>query len=409
MRARFRIRKQDGGELTPGSLEAFTRLVRSGEIEELDLIYDILTGEWAPARAHPAYRAVLDGMHLEKDLGLTVAPPAPEPSPEDAARVFIAKMEEERRSDPDRPLKPNDLPLVDPRAGDLSRDERPLPPVVAPKTVEPKRGEVRPRPGRHPGQTLLIVVGSSLMIATLVASLRTGDSSPATQSRQVVLSPKAVRAPSTRERDTRRLAVERMQAGARALMTEVQAGAIPPDWLDGRYLSSAAAYEDVREAWYGYESFVRELRARESRLYGVAYLAALDVEGVDGAVRSLRLARARSDFAAGRAHREEVYGRIEELSAAALSLHELLVRHSGSIRYEPAVGSRLSADPVLEAVGVDAESQLLLERALDRVLAALVLDGQGAMDTESIPRWVAGSIDHVLEVTAGAQWEARDG
>ena len=93
MRARFRIRKQDGGELTPGSLEAFTRLVRSGEIEELDLIYDALTGEWAPARAHPVYRTVLDGMHLGEDLGLSLAPPEPEPSLEDAARAFIAEME----------------------------------------------------------------------------------------------------------------------------------------------------------------------------------------------------------------------------------------------------------------------------------------------------------------------------
>ena len=100
MRARFRIRKQDGGELTPGSLEAFTRLVRSGEIEELDLIYDILTGEWAPARAHPASRAVLDAMHLETGLGLTGGPPAPEPGPGGAAGGAAARVREGGRAHP---------------------------------------------------------------------------------------------------------------------------------------------------------------------------------------------------------------------------------------------------------------------------------------------------------------------
>ena len=165
-------------------------------------------------------------------------------------------------------------------------------------------------------------------------------------------------------------------------MMEVQAGAIPEGWLDGRYLSNAAEYEDVRDAWSAYHAFVRELRTRERRLHGVAYLGALNAEGVGGALRSLCLARARSDFAAGRAHREEVYGRIEELSLAALSLHALLAQHTGSIRYEPAVGSRLSAAPVLEAAGIDSESQLLLERALDRVLTAAGLgrtrcDGDG--------------------------------
>ena len=96
-----------------------------------------------------------------------------------------------------------------------------------------------------------------------------------------------------------------------------------------------------------------------------------------------------------------MYGRIEELSLAALALHELLTQHTGSIRYEPAAGPRLSADPVLEAAGTDSASQLLLERALDRVLSALALDGRGAMETVRVPDWVTGSIDQVLEVTAG--------
>ena len=338
-----------------------------------------------------------------EDLGLSLAPPEPEPSLEDAARAFIAEMEEERRDDPDRAARLRDLPLLDRGAGDLSRDDGPEPQVLAPTTAEPQRPHLRPKPGPRRGPMLLMVLGSSLLVATLVASLRTRASSHEARSTGIVMGVNAVRALPELESETRRRAVETMQAGARALMMEVQAGAIPEGWLDGRYLSNAAEYEDVRDAWSAYHAFVRELRTRERRLHGVAYLGALDAEGVGGALRSLRLARARSDFAAGRAHREEVYGRIEELSLAALSLHALLAQHTGSIRYEPAAGSRLSAAPVLEAAGIDSESQLLLERALDRVLTALVLDGRGAMETARISDWVTGSIDQVLEVTAGTR------
>jgi hypothetical protein len=53
------------------------------------------------------------------------------------------------------------------------------------------------------------------------------------------------------------------------------------------------------------------------------------------------------------------------------------------------------------AADTDPDSQLLLERALDRVLRALSLDGRGAIEAERIPDWVMQSIDQVLEVTAG--------
>ncbi len=44
MNARFQIRKQDGRELTSDSASMFARLVKSGEVEEPDLIHDALTG-----------------------------------------------------------------------------------------------------------------------------------------------------------------------------------------------------------------------------------------------------------------------------------------------------------------------------------------------------------------------------
>ena len=421
MRARFRIRKQDGAEVTPESLGAFTRLVKSGEIEETDLIYDSLTGEWAPARSHPVYCMMLDRVYPENDLGLSVAPPEPEPSPEEAARAFIVQMEEERRADPDRPEQLLDLPLLDRGASGLSRDERPAPSVRTTETADSKRPCPRSKPKRRRGPMLLMILGAPLLLATLIESLPSGESSleewPSTgpieslppeeswlesqsgaarMSHDAVMSNNSVGTLTTSETEARQRTVEAMRAGARVLMSEVRAGPIPAGWLGGRYLSSAGEHEHVRHAWYAYHVFIEQLRAEENRMFATAYVAALDAEGVGGALRSLRLARARSDFVAGRAQREEVYRQIEELSSAALSLHALLVRHAGSISYEPASGSRLSADPVMEAAGSDPEMQLLLERALDRVLQALSLDGRGAIEAERIPDWVMRSIDQAL-------------
>ena len=58
MRDRFRIRGKSGRELSPATLGIFAGLVKAGEISPADLIYDALTGEWAPARAHPVCRMV---------------------------------------------------------------------------------------------------------------------------------------------------------------------------------------------------------------------------------------------------------------------------------------------------------------------------------------------------------------
>jgi hypothetical protein len=48
----------------------------------------------------------------------------------------------------------------------------------------------------------------------------------------------------------------------------------------------------------------------------------------------------------------------------------------------------LSADPVIEAVGEDEETQQLLNDALDRVLDALSADGLGPVDADLVPSWI---------------------
>src|SRR5688572_14395649 len=73
MRFRFRYLGPDGGELEVESLQSLRALVQSGTVGELTLLYDALTGEWAPARAHAVYRLLRD----EADPIPAPATPAP--------------------------------------------------------------------------------------------------------------------------------------------------------------------------------------------------------------------------------------------------------------------------------------------------------------------------------------------
>ena len=78
---------------------------------------------------------------------------------------------------------------------------------------------------------------------------------------------------------------------------------------------------------------------------------------------------------------------MEELARASLALHDRLIEVEGSISYEPAVGSRVSVDPVIQAAGVDEETQDLLDSALDEVLEALYAGGEGPEAASRVPAW----------------------
>lgn len=74
---------------------------------------------------------------------------------------------------------------------------------------------------------------------------------------------------------------------------------------------------------------------------------------------------------------------------ASLDLHETLIGIEGRISYQPARGGGVSADPVLEAVGQDAEAQAALEAALDRVLVALHGGGSETRSAwDQVPLWL---------------------
>jgi hypothetical protein len=434
MRARFRIRTRDGRELFPGSVEEFARLVRGGGVSIEDLIYDSLTGEWAPAAVHTVYRMVIDDVldngpgalagppssepkadaSAPDSFGLSLAPPPADPTPEQVVAAFAAEMEAERRADPDRPEALADLPLVSGGSGIVSdlggsmgaapSERRQRSATGSPGAASsrgPSATPSRSRAASTPARVRWLLAATALLTAGVVIppgverAVRRKADAPAPDrvgmagEERVVVPLERLSASEVR---TREVADRYFQEEAREHMREVGVGPIPRIWLSGAYLSGAADYPEVRAAWEPYLNFVWDLRAGDARLYRRAYLRALDDVGVVGAVRSLRLAAAMADRAATRPDRERRYGRAEEVATAALSLHDLLVHLTGSITHEPAVGARLSADPVLEAAGRDEGTQRLLESALDRMVEAMKSEDGGSVERAGIPRWVLRTV-----------------
>ena len=420
MRARFRIRGKSGRELSPATLGIFAGLVKAGEISPADLIYDALTGEWAPARAHPVYRMVEECVVRPEDeqtptFSLARAPLAPTPAEEEMA--FLAQLEREGLSEPDHRPKLGDVPLV---AGgsevnaELFDPPEPTPAVPArpdrsmarhrtglarpvPRQREPLRRtvEVRERPEQpRTGGRTTWMLGAFALLAFVIAGL---DQLPlplaeSATARSVTLPARVPRSVSDRERAARARAEEGVAIRVSALFDEAQAGDIPPVWLDGAYLAQAEDHPMIRETWVRYLAAISAARAQDVEMYRQAYVEGLEEEGVQGALRTMRVGAALLDFDARRPARELAYAQAEELAAAALSLHDVLVHLSGSITYEPFDVNGLSADPVLEAAGRDEETQRLLEKALDRVLLALSHTGRGPLELDAIPIWVRQTV-----------------
>ena len=100
-----------------------------------------------------------------------------------------------------------------------------------------------------------------------------------------------------------------------------------------------------------------------------------------------RLAAGMSQFRDGAAARNRHYDRVEALATVAISGHDALVEAEGRILYEPATGPRVSADPVIEAVGRTPADQALLEEILDAILTELQGEG-GAGTAPNVRDWV---------------------
>src|SRR5690606_24890084 len=103
--------------------------------------------------------------------------------------------------------------------------------------------------------------------------------------------------------------------------------------------------------------------------------------------RTLRLSRATEDFRAATTLRAAHWDHVERLALAALRAHDALVQAEGTIRYEPARGPAVSADPVIEAAGRTPEAQALLEDMLDSIFLELHA-ASGPGEAARVRAWV---------------------
>jgi hypothetical protein len=473
MKGRFRIRTRDGKELRPKTTELFAELIRTGVVRPGDVVFDALTGKWISVESHPLARLATDPLvagHGAPDAttagdghsdgagagtsGVTGVEPTPAPktggdgveahsgdaevggegdfapaldlvepppiTPEEEARAFIRRMEEEREADSDEPALSREIPLVLEGAGGAgsARDAetllqpvkereslpsaRGLAPSTSPAPEAPRRTDSGAR-GGGPTELLtwrriavtglvatLSLAGLAIFAAVARPSLRVGERMPELDDAPAVAARPGHHLDDTEEA-VRGAANEEFIESVDRLRRSLGVGAVPEAWLTGPYLSNPAAHPEVRHYWEGYLSYVEQAKANEGSLYRGAYLGALDEAGATGPVRSLRLATALGDFDAGAPGRGSAYARAWELAASALALHDTLVELRGRIRYEPARGQRVSADPVIEAVGTDSDAQLRFDAALDRVLSALKA-GDRPLEPEAIPDWLARSL-----------------
>ncbi|HSW28129.1 MAG TPA: hypothetical protein VLH75_01430, partial [Longimicrobiales bacterium] len=389
MQARFRIRTAEGQAIEPRTLEIFSEMVRSGVIRPQDLVFDALTAQWVEAREHPMVRLFQDPLLEEPPgggLDLALADPSG-PSPEEREAAFIQRMEEERRSDPERVPLAMEVALVG------VADRAWAPPELGRGGAGPAVVVPAP-PRRHParssswwrGLALAGAAGAALAVFAAVVSLRAPDSPAATLSGGSTAPAALAARAEGAVRDEARADFLRRVAGRLDMAGLAE---VPAVWLEGRYLAHADANPEVRSYWEGVRAFVDGVQRDEEGLYREAWLAKAEGLGLSGPVRSLRLATALEDFAAQAPLREEHYRRVRELAASALSLHDLLVALGDRVTYEPIRGGGISADPVLEAAGTDPAAQLLLEEALDRVLAALRPPGGDSLrDRARLAAWM---------------------
>jgi len=450
MKPRFRVRTRDGRELEPQNLEVLAELIRSGSVRPEDLVFDALTSEWAPARAHSVVRmfshgdaepesetppevAAVASAPGASDLGFTLVEPQEAPSDEETDG-FIARLEHERRRDEDvgaSPASPEtpllaDSGVVEGLAVPIAAlaPSEPIPanvpepdPVATPDAGHPRglrgvgTGDVGPgarEPSARPvpptrrksrwsvwlreSWTLaavlpLVAVAGSAALARPAAPV-SSEVTPQASNEEPVRSTSRRLLPQG-EAGIRQRAHERFLEALNDLGTEFDVEAVPPDWLEGWYLAHPSSYPEVRDFWERFLDYAEEAYATEVLLYREAYLGEAADAGMNGPVRSLRMAAAVDDFEAGRGEREADYARVWDLAISSLALHDQLVQVEGRITYEPARGQRLSADPVLEAAGKDPEAQGRLEVALDRVLRDLRgPDGTGVRDRSLVASWL---------------------
>ncbi|HSG48007.1 MAG TPA: hypothetical protein VLA43_09365, partial [Longimicrobiales bacterium] len=418
MKFRFVFRDEAGAEVKIPSLGVLTRHVEDGVIGPDTPLFDVLIGEWAPARTHPVFRLIREesGLPLEEDSAVAGtdgdAPVpdvmdvvlTPQEVDDDTVQAFLESRERERREEGLHASGDElEIPLVDSAqetvgpgaAADPASSYRAPHPPPGPRgapgsTARPgpsSRSVPGPRPGRAPGPRrsrsapgsrlpprqaalvgVLLGVGLWGIVEAWTAPADTGGST--VEPLELAVPPRAPGPLAASMREVHSGAFQDMVDGMDALRSRMRVGDPPAVWMSGLYIADAQAYPEVESYWQRYRTFVDTLRASEEDLFRAGLEARLVAQGIQGEVLAVRVTRGMQDFRADSARRAERYGAMNGLAEAALSLHGFLVDRSGSIRYAPA-GADPTGDPVLEAVPLDEATRRELWERVDRLLAAV--------------------------------------
>jgi hypothetical protein len=146
----------------------------------------------------------------------------------------------------------------------------------------------------------------------------------------------------------------------------------PREWLTGFYLANASRFPGVSDFWDEYRSFLMIMAPMDRAIYFDGVSEGIDSAGpLSGTERDALESYFLERYAVLSDHRNERYGYLAETARGAVALHQLLERHEAEIAYAPALGSGVSADPILEAVIPEGPIRREVDAALDRIFRAL--------------------------------------
>ncbi len=401
MRFQFLYLDKDGVETKVETLDDLRRCVEDGRIGEDTLLYDARSREWGPARVHTAYRSVVGDDEAEaSDEAMEAGGLALTDERPDTVGRFLEKRAQERREEDERRATALDeLHLVDEGAAwrhdEADEDsESAAPPFSGAEAEVPQESEPGPADAHRPepspvtvrvnatgGQarrrrrlalaTTAIVTTVGLLAARSVfldGQAAESDTAPAVDTGPP---PAANPELEAQIRDAEGSAFQDMIVAMDSLRSVHDVTGGPREWLSGRYLANASEYPDVGAYWDRYRAYVAELRARDEELFRRGFVHRLERSGLEGAVLSMRLARATEQFRSTGASRDTVYSAMDEMAQAALDLHELLVEREADIAYTPVRPGVVTRDPVLEAVPTDAALRTRIWDTLDRLFAGM--------------------------------------
>ncbi len=438
MQFRFLYLSPTSGETEVGSLDDLRVLIEQGTVGEMTPLFDVLTQQWAPARAHAVYRLLCDdaripvkeqpgassgeappagGTGAEKalpDLGLTVTSQVPSaPDTDRAVRELLKERERDaedelpRRSDlrtdparwgppgragsaaaasapdqttprakPSRPREPRSSPPT--RMADSDRRPESASPPGTMLPIEHVRGwaagaaeAIRRLAGHRHAPAALVTAGLLGLLVVLATAVRSGDPTASAARPPAALASPDVSGLVERLSLAEASGFRHMVAGMDSLRREYDVVEVPAAWLEGNYLADATRFPDVKDYWLRYQDFLDAVQASDRALFRAGLVKELRSQGVDGTVLSLRLSQSMREFEVTQPTRASMYLHMQELTAASLTLHDLLVEREPDISYEPALDARLSRDPVVEALPQDTLLRDRMWVLLERIFASL--------------------------------------